>query len=191
MNREDIYDHLAQVYLGKRKEVDVKKKKQINAWLVINIFITFIIFASATYGLTAFLAQKRSDANSNILFSLHNGPVQLEYNFQDTLHPSESFALTIPKMDITKYKNFQFSIRAKDSGTPGVLKVVLRNDKNEISSYYIQGVGRKWKEFTVPLEDFKQITDWSTIEDVSFVLETWNVESKKGIILIDNIYFSS
>ena len=46
MTRDDIYDHLAQVYLGKRKEADDKKKKQFSAWLFINIVITVIIFAS-------------------------------------------------------------------------------------------------------------------------------------------------
>ena len=191
MNREDIYDHLAQVYLGKRKEVDTKKKKQFNAWLVINILIAFVIFASATYGLTAFLAQKRTDFNSSILFSLHNGPVTFEYNFQNSLHPTESFSLSIPAIEIAKYKSLQFAVRAREEGSPGILKVVFRNKRNETSSYYIQGIILKWKNFNIPLEEFREITDWSTIEDVSFILETWNVEKKKGLILIDNIYFAS
>ena len=43
MNRDDIYDHLAQVYLGKRNKTEEKKKKQYSVWLLINIGITFII----------------------------------------------------------------------------------------------------------------------------------------------------
>jgi hypothetical protein len=73
---------------------------------------------------------------------------------------------------------------------PGVVKVVIRNRRNEEASYYIQGVGLAWQEFAIPLEQFKQISDWSSLVDISFVLESWNVENKKGLVLVDNICFS-
>ena len=73
MTRDDIYDHLAQVYLGKRSKNDVKKEKQFNAWLVINILITVIIFTSAFYGLTAFLTHHNSNLQSRIIYSLLPG----------------------------------------------------------------------------------------------------------------------
>ena len=75
MTRDDIYDHLAQVYLGKRSKADIKKERQFNAWLVINIFITFIIFASAFYGLTAFLTQRNSSLQSRIIFFFRLEPM--------------------------------------------------------------------------------------------------------------------
>ena len=37
MTRDEIYDHLAQVYLGKRKEAEPRKKKHFHAWLAINV----------------------------------------------------------------------------------------------------------------------------------------------------------
>ena len=83
MTRDDIYDHLAQVYLGKRTKKDIKKEKQFGAWLLINVLITVIIFTSAFYGLTAFLTQRNSHLQSRIIFSLHNGMVRMEYNFTD------------------------------------------------------------------------------------------------------------
>lgn len=193
MTREDIYDHLAQVYLGKRKEVDTKKKKekQFNAWLLINIVITLIIFASASYGLSAFLAQRGSSLQSSIIFSLHRGAIRLPYNFENSMHPIEAFSLSIPKVDVVKYRSIQFSIRAKEEGTPGVVKVVIRNAKNETSYYYIKNVGQSWKEFNIPLKEFKDITDWNSVIDLSFVIETWNVTKKKGLVLIDDVNLSS
>ena len=191
MTRDDIYDHLAQVYLGKRKETDQKKKKQFNAWLVINIIITAIIFGSAFYGLTAFLTQRGSSLQDNLIFSLHHGPLSLEYNFKDSFHPDETFVLSIPEMDATKYKSLQFSIRAKEEGTPGIVKIVLHNRKNETAYFYAKGVGLTWKEFRVPLKEFHQITDWTDMTDLSFVVESWNVDDQKGLVLIDNIYLST
>ena len=191
MTRDDIYDHLAQVYLGKRSKTDEKKKWQLNAWLVINVVITLIIFSSAVYGLTAFLNQKRSLLESNIIYSLHNGIVQITYNFNEEFPPVKSLSLSVPRMDAGKYKYLEFSIRGKEEGSPGIVKIVFENNKNEASSYYVKDVHLNWQDVKIPLEEFNQISDWESLTDVSFVLESWNVEKSKGIILIDNIRFSS
>lgn len=191
MTRDDIYDHLAQVYLGKRSKADIKKEQQFSAWLLINILITVIIFTSAFYGLTAFLTHRDSHLQSRVIFSLHNGAIRMEYNFSEPFPPVKTFALEVPPVDAAKYDKIQFSIRGKEEGVPGIVKVVVKNRRNEEASYYIQGVGLDWQEFNIPLEEFKQITDWSSLTDISFVLESWNVDHKKGLILIDNVCFSS
>ena len=191
MTRDDIYDHLAQVYLGKRSKSDIKKERQFSAWLLINILITVIIFTSVFYGLTAFLTNRNSALQNRVIFSLHNGPIRIEYNFSDSFLPVKTFALGVPEVDAAKYGKIQFSIRGKEEGTPGIVKVVVKNRRNEEASYYIQGVGLDWQEFNIPLDEFPQITDWSSLTDISFVLESWNVDSKKGLILIDNVCFSS
>ena len=60
MTRDEIYEHLAKVYLGKRENVaEEKKKKAINqSWLVINAVITAVIVISTVYGFTAFLTRR-------------------------------------------------------------------------------------------------------------------------------------
>lgn len=190
MNREEIYDHLAQVYLGKRKEVDVKEKRQKNAWLLVNVFLTVLIFTSAIWGFTAFLSQRGPSLQSNVIFSLNRGPISVAYNFKDTFSPEKTFSLAIPDIDASKYKAIEFSIRGKEEGTPGVVKVVISNDRNEAAAYYVQGVNLQWQEVSIPLSEFKQITDWSSLKDISFVMEVWNVDKKKGIVLIEDVRFS-
>ncbi len=189
MTRDEIYDHLAQVYLGKRKEAEPRKKKHFHAWLVINVLITLMIFSSVFYGLTAFLT-RQSSLRGNVLFALYNGLVRLEYNFDEDFSPVKTLLLSAPAIDASRYKNLQFSIRAKDPGNPSIVKVVVENHKNETASYYVQGIDYSWQDFRIPLHQFKQITDWTNLKTVSFVLESWNVGKKEGIILIDNICFS-
>jgi len=191
MKRDEIYDHLAQVYLGKRSQTSIKKKRQFSAWLVINIFITAIIFTSAFYGLTAFLTHHNSSLQSRIIFSLHNGPVRIEYDLTDSFSHIKTFAVDVPPVDVSRYDKIKFSIRGKEEGVPGVVRVVIKNRLSEESSYYVRGVGLDWQEFSISLDEFKQITDWSNLADISFVLESWNVDDKKGLVLIDNLCFSS
>lgn len=191
MTRDDIYDHLAQVYLGKRRKEEEKRSKQFNAWLVINTAVTFIIFASAFYGLTAFLTRQGSFLEDRIIFSLHNGPIRFAYDFNQEYAPVKSFTIAVPDMTAQKYEALSFTSRAREEGNPGILKVVVRNQRNETAAVYIRGIGDAWQEYHLPLADFEEITDWTTILDVSFVLESWNVEQKKGLVLIDNLNFSS
>ena len=192
MTRDEIYDHLAQVYLGKRKGAGGrKKKKQFSAWLLINIVITVIIFASIMYGLTAFLTKRNSLFRNNVVYALHNGPIRIPYNLHEPFAPVKTFSLSIPEMDISKYSKINFSIRGTEEGTPGIVKIVIKNKKNEISANYVEDVGLEWQEVTIPFEAFKEITDWSNVSDVSFVLESWNVYKKKGSVLIDNLSFST
>lgn len=189
MTRDEIYDHLAQVYLGKRKESEPRKKKHFHAWLVINVLITLMIFSSVFYGLTAFLT-RQSSLRGNVLFALHNGLVRLDYNFDEDFSPVKTLALSAPAIDASRYKSLQFSVRAREQGNPSIVKIVVENYKNETASYYVQGIDYSWQDFRIPLHEFKQITDWTNLKTVSFVLESWNVEKKEGIILIDNICFS-
>ena len=78
-----------------------------------------------------------------------------------------------------------------EEGYPGVVKIVLKNQKNEVSSYLIKGVQLEWQDYSIPLEAFDQITDWTNLTDISFIIESWNAEKKKGVVLIDNLCFSS
>jgi hypothetical protein len=191
MTRDEIYDHLAQVYLGKRKKKDVKKQRQFNAWLFINILITGTIFFSVFYGLTAFFTQKPLPIENSVMYSVNRGLLSIAYNFEDSFSPEKRLSLDLNDIDVSKYDHLLFSVRGKEEGTPGIIKVVFENAKNEAASYYVQGVDLDWREQRIPLSKFKQITDWSNITRVSFVLEVWNVRDPKGIVLIEDVNFSS
>ncbi|MCA9401158.1 MAG: hypothetical protein KC713_05995 [Candidatus Omnitrophica bacterium] len=190
MTRDEIYDHLAQVYLGKRKQqVDEKQKSRFNAWIWINVLITVLIFASSFYGLTAFLTTKEAVLKQQIAFPLHNGLININFNFEDEFLPTKSFSINVSDVDVSEYQNIRFSIRAKEEGNPGVVKLVIKNKRNETSSFYIEKITSNWQEFNIPLNAFYQITDWHSVSEISFVLESWNVDNRKGVILVDELNF--
>ena len=166
MTRDEIYDHLAKVYLGKKNKIEEQKRPQFNAWLVINIFITLIIFSSAFYGLTAFLAQRRGTLQDKIIFALNNGPIRVQYNLQFPYPPVKTFSFSIPQINAEKYKRLIFSIRA-ESSNPGFVKVMIKNHKNESAAYFLKTVSDNWQEVSIPLEQFNEISDWTNLTDIS------------------------
>ena len=192
MTRDEIYDHLAKVYLGKRENVLPLKatRKPVNRpLLVINIVITAVIILSTVYGFTAFLT-RRGDLKSQVFYALNNNPIRIAYDLDDPYPATKTFSITIPNKDVSKYKVLNVSLRGMDDAYPGIVKIVVGNQKNEQAIYYIQNVGSAWKKASIPFEKLN-LTDWTTITDVSFVLEAWNVDFRRGTLLVDGVSFSN
>jgi hypothetical protein len=191
MNRDEIYDHLAKVYLGKKNSVQETKKKKLNAaWLMLNIISTLLILVSSFYGFTAFLNRQQVDLKNRVVYSLNNNPIRIAYNLDYPFPPVKTFSLPIPSRDLSKFSKLNLSVRGMEEGFPGVVKLVLSNQRNEKATYFIEDVGLSWQHLTIPLDKFK-MADLTSVTDVAFVLESWNVENKTGIVLIDDISFSN
>ena len=133
MTREEIYDHLAKVYLGKRESVSPKnrKPKPINrSLLVINIVITAVTILSTVCGFTAFLT-RRGELKSQVFYALNNNPIRIVYDLNNPYPAAKTFSITIPNKDVSKYKVLNVSLRGMDGAYPGIVKVVVSNQKNE------------------------------------------------------------
>lgn len=195
MTKDEIYEHLAQVYLGKKQGAKDKRKKKRKFHsefeLLIKVLIAVIVLSSAFYGLTAFLSRRTGYARSSVLFALTNNPLRVKYDLTDPYPQVSSFSISIPKMDASKYRQLNFSIRGMEEGYPGMVKIVLKNKKNEIAFVIVDGVDLKWRKFNIPLSEFNKISDWTNLTDVSFVFEAWNVEKSRGSVLIDDLCFAS
>lgn len=195
MTKDEIYEHLAQVYLGKKQNAKDKRKKKNkfhpDAELLLKVLIAVVVLASVFYGFTAFLSKKNGYPRSSVLYALSNSPIRITYDLREPYPQVSSFSIPIPKINASKYHRLSFSIRGMDASAPGMVKVVLKNKKNEISFYIIKGVGEKWQKFSIPFSEFGKITDWYNLTDVSFVFEAWNTEHKRGEVLIDDVCFAS
>jgi len=191
MTRDEIYEHLAKVYLGKRESVaEQKKKKAVNqSWLMINIVITAVILVSTVYGFTAFLA-RRGGLNNQVFYELNNSLVKVSYDLNEPYPSTKSFAISVPDKDASKFSKLNMTIRGMNGAYPGVVKLVVSNQKNEKATYYIKDVGADWQRVSIPLEKLN-LTDWTTVREVAFVLEAWNMDFRRGAVLIDDISFSN
>jgi hypothetical protein len=191
MTRDEIYDHLAKVYLGKKEGIEsVKPKKQPPSWFVINIVITVFILASVFWGLTAFLTQHNDLLKSRVIFTLTNSPIRLSYNVGEGMPQVKALSIAVPSVDVQKFKRVNVSLRALKDGNPKMLKIILTNTKEETAVYYLQDLTPRWREYSLAFDDLN-LTDWETLRDISFVVEAWNADKPAGTVLIDNISFSN
>lgn len=188
MTREEIYEHLAKVYLGKKK-TNKKNNKLIKILLFVNLIAVVL--------LPSFYVIKNNDTNSLInkqeqsfTLALNYYPLRLIYNFQEDSPQVENLSLFFPNLNIEQYDSLVFSIRGPGTA-PRILKISLENQKKEISTYYLDGIDYRWKKITIPLSEFNKITDWSNLTKLSFIIEAWNTDEPRGSVLIDEICFYS
>ncbi len=192
MTRDEIYDHLAQVYLGKKKQqLKPRKSKEVSAWLFLNIIITVVIFATSFYGLTAFLAKKGDLFQKRIIYALNKGPIRIPYSLEHPYPQVKTFSLSVSDVNAGEYGYLAFAVRGAEEGTPGTIRVEIRNQRQESASVFVDDIGLRWRTVRIPLKEFDGISDWSSVSDVQFVLESWNAVKLKGILLIDDVCFSS
>lgn len=190
MTRDEIYEHLAKVYLGKKENAVQKKTKTFNSWLILNIVITLFILASVFYGLTAFLAHRGASLKQSVVYSLTNSPIRISYDVGENMPQVKKFSLAIPQVDLSKFQYLNFSMRGMESTAPSVVKLILRNQRNEEAVHYVQGVNKKWQRQKVILADLN-ILDLESVREMDFVIEAWNIDHKKGVLLVDDISFSN
>jgi len=192
MTKDEIYEHLASVYLGKKEKNRKRKKRHTISGLFFGkIVLALFILVSAFYSFTAFLSSRPPELSANsVIFALNNSPIRIKYNLNDPYPQIKKFSLPLPKVDAGKYQFLSFSIRAEE-GDPGIIKIVLVNKKRETASYFLQDVDFHWKRHDIPLNELLAISDWTNLTDVSFVFEAWNVGKKRGSVLIEDICFSS
>lgn len=190
MTKDEIYEHLAQVYLDKNSGEKKDVKKPLKLTREVRVVLTLLIVGFAFYTLTAFLARRNDDLKANIIFALTNAPIRVKYDLNEPFPQIKDFSISIPSVDIGRYKSLNFSIRGLEEGYPDVVKIVVKNKKNEVAFKYIYDVDLKWKRHTITFDELTAISDFSSLSEVNFVLEAWNVKKKKGIILIDDLCFS-
>jgi hypothetical protein len=190
MTKDEIYEHLAQVYLEKKLPSTKDQRKRIFSDHLSRAVLTVLLAALAFYSLTAFLSHRKDLTRRNIIYALSNAPVRIPYNLEHPFPQVKSFSLDVPSLDLNDYHSFNFAVRGSEQGYPDAIKVVITNKRNESSFAYVNGLDLKWNTLSIPFSTFKEITDWTSVSEVSFVLEAWNMTRKKGMILIDEICFA-
>jgi preprotein translocase subunit SecF len=184
MVRRDIYEHLAEIYL----DTSVKKRNKHKEYprhlkIILTVTSAFILI-SVTF-LFANIYNKGRYLNSHTALVLQPDTVKINFNLDSA--KKQAYSIGLNKLDLNKFKALSFSVKKANYRNNISLRVEFANAFKEKSEVYVKGVPDKWQEYKIGLSDFKNISDWSDMLDLSFVIEEWNTAEKGGVIYIDNI----
>ena len=189
MKKNEVYDYLARVYLGKQPSAGNKKRLIYHNRYALFLIIPLVTVPAVYFFLSHSTPNSFKAKSYALCLSTGNGEIKIKYDFANSTLKKESCALEIPGIGLSDFKLLQFKARRLKNNGAAHLRVELENELKENASYYIEGVGRNWRQWTIKLSDFKEITRWNNLKRLSFVVEEWNVSDDEDCIYIDDIKF--
>lgn len=185
MDKTDIYEHLANIYLDSSKK---RKTKSQESHRFRNLFIVSIfVIAILTFSIITSNKPPKQSLNNEIAFIVQPNAVKINYNFNSI--KKEIYSVELGNLNLVRFKALGFSVRKTDPNDVVYLRVELSNAFRETSEVYIKDIRYHWKNFQIALPDFKQVSEWSNMAKLSFVVEEWNTKNKHGVIYIDDVKF--
>ena len=186
--RPEVYEQLARTFLDKKKSKP-EKKSLSSFWLIVGI-CTISVLLLAIISLF-FIRERTSILEKSLYIALDKTPAVISYNFNNpNADRIKAASFSLGNTDISKYGFLSFRLRlSKQASLDSAIKVQLENSFKEASHTYIKGVSSQWRRFSLPLSEFKHISDYTAIQSLSFVIEGWNLADKENKVLIDEIRF--
>lgn len=194
MDKKEIYEYLAKIYLDASSNKKNKTKPRL-MFLKKPLFIGGAIFLTAiilVFSITnrdesKFLKLGKNSAISHELaLVLQTDIVKINFNFEPA--KEEIYSISLNKLNLARFKALGFSVRKANYDDNIILKLGFTNAFNENSEIYLNDMPSfKWLHCRINLDAFKNISDWSQMQNLSFIIEKRNTNNKKGIVYIDNV----
>jgi len=186
MDKKEIYEHLANIYLDASSKSSKKKRrtkpypKPIRNAILVGILLILGIGSGAAY------SRLNHQVNSSqIALFLYQDAAKINFNFDPA--KKETFLLELKNLDLSRYKALSFAARKLNPKDTFSLRVEFTNRFDEKSEVYIKDIPAKWSNQKIELGSFAKISNWGQMKSLSFSVEEWNAKEKSGILYIDNI----
>jgi hypothetical protein len=185
MDKKEIYEHLANIYLDASSKSSKKKRKLRsypkpvrNSILAVGLII-FVLGGTTYYNINS----RRSGAQIALL--LYQDAAKINFNFDPA--KKETFSLNLKQLNLARYKTLAFAVRKTNPKDVISLKVEFINRFNEKSEVYLKDIPGKWTEQRIDFSRFTKMNDWRQMKSLAFTIEEWNARQRSGMVYLDNI----
>ncbi len=186
MDKKEIYEHLANIYLDASSKSSKKKRKlksypkPVRNLILVAGLVIFILGGGITY----YNINSRGPGAQIALF-LYQDAAKINFNFDPA--KKETFSLNLKQLNLSKYKTLAFAVRKTRPKDVVSLKVEFVNRFNERGEVYVKNIPGKWADQRIDFSRFTKMNDWSQMKTLAFSIEEWNARQKSGIVYLDNI----
>lgn len=186
MDKKEIYEHLANIYLDASSKLP-KKKRKLKAYPKVTrnlALVALLLVLALASGITYSNLGLRNHSAQIALF-LYQDSAKINFNFDPA--KKETFSLNLKQLDLSKYKALAFGVRKTNPNDIISLRIEFVNRFNEKSEIYLKNISSKWSEQKIDFSRFVKMNDWSQMKILAFSVEEWNAKEKSGIVYLDNI----
>ena len=188
MVKKDIYEHLADIYLDASSAKKRKKAKKYPRKFKPLFFISILAILLLAVSLFASLKGKNTFLNSEIALIVSPEAVKINFHFDPAR--KETYSLDLNKLNLQRFRTLAFSARRSDLKDNIALRIEFTNAFKERAEVYLKDIPHRWQDYKISFSEFKNISDWSNMIGLAFIMEEWNVKEKRGVVYLDNVRFS-
>ena len=184
MDKRDIYEHLANIYLdasSKSKKKKNKKKHKLNKYVTIGFAVVALLGFVSFSAVNGRIPVRASE----VALVLYPDAAKINFNFNPA--KKEIFSIDLNRLKLSHYKALAFAVKKSNPADRIALKVEFTNVFNERSGFYLKDIPDRWRNYTVKFSDFRELSYWGEMSRLSFIVEEWNAKDKKDVVYIDNI----
>jgi hypothetical protein len=187
MDKKDIYEHLAKIYLDASTNSSENKEKSKKHLLTLKPVMLFSVIAVFGFAFFSFSRARlnESSLNSEIALVLSDSAAKINFNFNPA--KKEVYVFDLNGLNIGRFSAIGFRLKNAASASDVTFKVEFVNRFKEKSEVYLRDIPHKWQDYKINLSEFKNINNWSSMSGLSFSVEEWNAQGKKGVVYIDNV----
>lgn len=186
MNKKEIYEHLANIYLDASSKTSRKKNKlrfypkTTQSLILVGLVLALGLASTITYS-----QLYKHNRQAQIALFLYQDTAKINFNFDPA--KKETFALNLKRLNLSKYKILAFSVRKTNPKDIISLRIEFVNRFNEKSEIYLKDISNKWVDHKIDFRRFVKLGDWSQMKELAFSVEEWNAREKSGVIYLDNV----
>lgn len=115
--------------------------------------------------------------------------LKLDYDVDSPNPAYNGFWSKLQGADVRAYKKLNLYVKGDAArGFTSQIKLELKNEK-ETGRYLLTGITDQWQKFSIPLTEFKNLTDLSKLTEFVIVFDDITSNKKVGTIYIDEITF--
>lgn len=192
MEKNEVYDYLAKVYLDKQPSAAARpsEKKRPSSFRKYALFLLLpIIMLPSLYLFLRHPVRQRTPKGWSLQLNVGNELIKIRYDFTASDLKKEGYSIALADLNAQGFQELEFNARRRKDFGAAHLRVTLENNFRENAARYVS-MDSKWRRYKIKLSDFKEITAWDKLKNISFIVEEWNVADKDDCIYIDELRFT-
>ncbi|HLD41137.1 MAG TPA: hypothetical protein VJA84_03060 [Candidatus Omnitrophota bacterium] len=190
MEKNEVYDYLARIYLDKQPKAQEEKKGALRQIGFPVFLIVAVILFFSFYFIWRLPVRLVKPQVQSLQINAGSQLIRIKYNFNNSDLKRAGYSLNFADLDVSKFSVLGFQARHEIKHGPLNLRVEIENRRREKAVCYVRGISGKWNSFEIKLSDFSGISEWAGLTEVSFVVEEWNALNKEDTVYLDEIRFS-
>lgn len=187
MVKKDIYEHLADIYWDASANKKIKKAKKYPKKFKAIFFISITAILLLSVSLFTSLKGKNILLNSEVALVVSPEAVKINFHFDPAR--KETYTIDLNKLNLQRFNTLAFSARRADFKDNIALRIEFTNAFKERAAVYLKDIPHRWHDYKISFSEFKNISHWSNMTGLAFIIEEWNVREKRGVVYLDNVRF--